>query len=346
MKRRINLIDALFDNEGHYVADVLKYKYLLIDYEIHYFINGFLDNKNKVLLEGFVVHEAMKVNSFFGEVRYLINIFRQVDKTAFNFIMSCKYAALFVSSVYYSFYSYFVLIHFFPTRNKMFHKSSLNYILNKCNGFVVLDEYVKNDVLRNLDRAHSYKVFVVHSRDIVHSTVSKKNSGKIKVSFIGSMNHYKDISSLLELISHNFYDNIEFGFYSKGIYPLLQKLNSFNRVVVRDEYFSDVEFNQYLRNSDYLYLSYTQDYGIRFSGMLFDALNNGCQLICNHNPSFNFYINKYNCGYVFRDQQELDSILRNLQRLEINNEIYDHYCYEVREKLFLNILDNFFNRLN
>lgn len=343
MKKRINFIDTLFNNEGHYVDDIINYKYLLKDYELHYFVNGDISQENKIRLEGFILHESSTNDkSTFGEIKYLMSIKKQINKNDFNFIMSCKYVSLFLFSVFNKFYNYYLLVHFFPTVKINLYKAILNYLLKNCNGFMVLDIFVKDNILNKFGILNNSKISVIHSRDIKNNQVTLNCNNKIKLSFIGSMNQYKDILLLTNLIKKNYYKNIEFGFYSKGILPYLKDTETLNILNIKDQYFSEQEFNQYLCESDFVFLSYTDDYGIRFSGMLCDALSNGCQLICNDNPSFKYYVEKYNCGYVFRDEDELHKILTNLQKLNINEEIYNDYSQQTREKLFLNIVENFY----
>lgn len=341
--KRLNFIDALFNNEGHYIDDIINYKYLLKDYEVHYFVNGEISQENKKQLEGFILHESSTNDkSIFGGIKYLVSIKNQLGANDLNFIMSCKYTSLFLFSVFNRFYNYYLLVHFFPTVRRNLYRAILNYLLKNCNGFMVLDNFVKDDILNKLGILNSSKIFVIHTRDIKKNQVSLNRSGKIKLSFIGSMSQYKDISLLINLIKKNHYQNIEFGFYSKGILPYLQNIETTNILDVQDRYFSRVEYNRLLCESDFVFLSYTKDYGVRFSGILCDALNSGCQLICNDNPSFKYFIKKYNCGYIFRDEDELHKILMNLRKLSINEKIYYDYSEETRKQLFLNIIENFY----
>jgi len=341
--KRLNFIDTLFNNEGHYIDDIINYKYLLKDYELHYFVNGDISQENKKKLEGFILHESSTIDkSIFGEIKYLVSIKKQLGANDLNFIMSCKYTSLFLFSVFTRFYNYYLLVHFFPTVNINLYKAILNYLLKNCNGFMVLDNFVKDDILNKLGILNNSKISVIHSRDIKKNKAPLNRNGKIKLSFIGLMSQYKDISLLINLIKKNYYQNIEFGFYSKGILPYLQNIETTNILDIQDRYFSRVEYNRLLCESDFIFLSYTKDYGVRFSGMLCDALNSGCQLICNDNPSFKYYIEKYNCGYIFRDEDELHKILTNLQKSNINEEIYNDYSQQKREKLFLDIVENFY----
>jgi len=341
--KRLNFIDTLFNNEGHYIDDIINYKYLLKDYELHYFVNGDISHENKKRLEGFNLHESSTNDkSTFGEIKYLVSIKKQLGANDFNFIMSCKYISLFLFSVFNRFYNYYLLVHFFPTVKVNLYKVILSDLLKNSNGFMVLDIFVKNDILNKFRISKNNKIFIIHSRDIKNNQVTLNCNNKIKLSFIGSMNQYKDILLLTNLIKKNYYKNIEFGFYSKGILPYLQNIETTNILNIQDQYFSEAEFNRFLCESDFIFLSYTINYGLRFSGMLCDALSNDCQLICNDNASFKYYIEKYNCGYMFRDEDELHKILTNLQKLSINEEIYDDYSEETREQLFLNIVENFY----
>lgn len=234
MKKRINFLDTLFNNEGHYVDDIINYKYLLKDYELHYFVNGDISQENKIRLEGFILHESSTNDkSTFGEIKYLMSIKKQINKNDFNFIMSCKYVSLFLFSVFNKFYNYYLLVHFFPTVKINLYKAILNYLLKNCNGFMVLDIFVKDNILNKFGILNNSKISVIHSRDIKNNQVTL-NCNKTIIYWL-----YEDILLLTNLIKKNYYKNIEFGFYSKGILPYLKDTETLN---IKDQYFSEQEF--------------------------------------------------------------------------------------------------------
>jgi glycosyltransferase involved in cell wall biosynthesis len=340
LKQRINFVDSLFSNEGHYIDDVVKYSFLSNNYELHYFINGNISFENRNKLSSFIIHESESNTSLLGLIKYMIRIQQDLLTDDFNFIMSIKYIPLFIYSFISRKSNYFVLIHFFPTIKKRLNTFLLNYLLKKTNGFLVLDTFVKNDL--EIYLGENEKIKTIHSRDIKLSSSIKSNDSLVKVSFIGAMNSHKDILTLIEIIEENKYPDIEFYFYSKGISRYFKNSNLKNKVTVKDEYFSNEDYKHYLKSSDFVYLAYKSDYGVRFSGILCDALSNGCQLLCNDNLSFEYYIDKYNVGYIFRNKEELNDILKNVRKLDLNEDIYDDYSREKREQMFTNIVKEFY----
>ena len=340
MKKRINFIEGLFSNEGHYIDEIEKYKYLETKYELVYFINGKVNELDKKRLKHLSIVEYDCGHSLVGSIKFFMKVFNDCKKEDFNFVMSCKYVSLFIASKMSFFYKYFLLVHFFPTVNVGLYKLIFNNLINNINGLFVFEEYVANEIQEKINS--NKKINILHARDIKYS-IREKIDEKFTVSFIGAMNIFKEVDSLLSLLNFNYYENIKFKFYSKNITNFISnKYFNQNDIEIIDAYLTSEDYNNYMKDSDFIFLSYKYAYGIRVPAMVFDSLSNGCQLICNDNPSFNYYIEKYNCGYVFRDEDELHKILTNLQKLNINEEIYDDYSQQTREKLFLNIVENFY----
>lgn len=343
MKKRINFIDALFNNEGHYIDDISKYSYLASDYELHYFINGKLNDLNKELVKDFTVHEYASEQTTFGLIKYFRTIKRFISEDDFNFIMSVKYIPLLLFSLISRFNSFFLLVHFFPTSNFFLNKLSLKYFLLNSNGFMVLDESVKLHVENIL--GYSGVVNVIRSRyidDINFACKNKNKNEKKVVTLLGAMNDFRDVSILFELLSENNYPNIEFRFFSKGISRYLNGLTIKNGIVVKDEYFTPEDYISYLRETDFVYLAYKPSYGIRFSGVAFDALSHSCSVICNNNLSFSF-LKKYNASRVFSNKNELNEIFINLDSSEPNfSAFYYDYSRDKKEAVFLKYVRDFF----
>ncbi|MDE1223750.1 hypothetical protein MCT03_05370 [Vibrio aestuarianus] len=339
MKKRINFVDVLFSNEGHYVCDIKKYSYLERKYELHYFINGELNDKNRLRLRSFTVHESPKKSSLLGQFRYLMSIRKLLSLDDFNFIMSTKYISLLVFSLLSNFYSYFLLVHFFPTTKILSNKAILWFLLNKSNGFMVLDRSVKENIERFIGKSKGIEV--IRSRDLEIPNHHDSCNSNLVVSFIGAINSYKDISQLLELLNEKHYPGLEFHLYSKGITEYVCGMSDLNNVVIKDEYFSPVDYSNYLKESDYIFLSYKPSYGVRFSGMVFDALNYGCPIICNDNPSFKF-LSKYNACRMFSNKADLDEILLTLEKAMVDEKIYVDFSKEEREIVFFNLLNRHF----
>lgn len=343
LKKKINFVDALFSNEGHYVCDIQKYNYLSEKYELHYFINGKLNKQNRAQLSNFIIHESLGNKSLLGQIKYLFNIKAMLTNKDFNFFMSIKYTSLFVFSLLTNFYAFFLLVHFFPTTRILFNKASLWFILKRSNGFMVLDKSVKDDVEGHIGKIGEIKV--IHSRDLILPKNDNKSDNKLVVSFIGAINAYKDVSLLIELLNEKHYPGLEFHLYSKGITEYTNGILAINNILIKDEYFSPRDYSVYLKESDYIFLSYKPNYGVRFSGMVFDGLNNGCQLICNDNLSFNF-VSQYNIGRLFSNKTELNQILLTLKNKKVEGKIYKHYSKEHRELIFNKIIERHFIEIN
>lgn len=341
MKKKINFIDALFNNEGHYIDDISKYSYLASDYELHYFINGKLNDSNKELVKDFTVHEYISEQTIFGLLKYFRVIKCFISEGDFNFIMSVKYIPLLLFSLITRFKSFFLLVHFFPTSNFFLNKLSLKYFLLNSNGFMVLDESVKLHIKNIL--GDSGVVNVIRSRyiDDIDFVCKNKNEKKI-VTLLGAMNDFRDVSILFELLSENNYPNIEFRFFSKGISRYLNGLTLKNSIVIKDEYFTPEDYISYLRETDFVYLAYKPSYGIRFSGVAFDALSCSCSVICNNNLSFSF-LKKYKASRVFYNKIELNDILLDLDSSAPDfSSFYYDFSRDKKEAVFLKYVRDFF----
>lgn len=343
--KKINFIESLYSEEGHYVDDIAKYEFLKDTYELHYHVNGRISGKNKKLLKNFIIHEYdCNGNGIIDQIIFLKKVTKKISNDEFNFIMSIKYISLFLYLSFFTSFKFYLLIHFFPTIRQGLYRSILKNIWKKSNALFVLDEPVKINLEKKLDI--SKKIYVIHSRDVYKDHYKKvKNKNKLSLLVIGAMNQYKEVDDLLSLLCKNSYENIDFKFYAKGINRYLEKydvdnLKKLNSLDIKDRYFDRDEYEKFLEESDFVYIAYTKDYGIRFSGILFDALNKGCQIVCNNNELFKSYVDKYYAGYIYNTKQELHIILTNLKTLEINRTIYSDYSKKERERLFIKYLEN------
>lgn len=343
---KINFIEGLFSNEGHYIDDIIKYEFLKDSYELHYYINGKMNKNNKEILKNanIIVHEYDYGKNFIGQILFLDKISTNISNKDFNFVMSIKYIPFYIYINFINSFDYYLLVHFFPTVKQKIYKYVLKKLWEKSKALLVLDKPVKIELSKKIDTFE--KIYVIHSRDIEKKIVQKNNEmqkNKLSVIVIGAINEYKEMDDLLELISEKQYSNIELRFCAKGIRSLLEcydnNILKKNLSVVKDKYLDIDEYKKCLEEADFVYIAYKKSYGIRFSGILFDAINNGCQIICNSYDAFRYYINKYNIGYEFSNKSELDEILSNLKKLTINDDIYIDYSSKRRKELFLDIIN-------
>jgi len=342
LKQRVNLIEGLFSNEGHFVKDIKNYDYLHKEYDVHYYINGSLNEVNKNELKDFTVHEYKDSKKLLGKIFFHLFVFKSVNKKDYNLIMSAKYIPLLISSLFSRFWSYYLLVHFFPVSSFYINKLVLSTLYYFTNGFFVLSDSVKNDVSSKIIGCRTGSIRVIHSRDIEAKTKNDKKE-KFVFSFIGAMNEFKDVSLLLNLIKEVKYSNVQFRFYSKGIKPYLKSIGSENEVIIKDEYFTPDEYDKFMSESDFVFVSYTQCYGVRFSGIVFDALNAGAQVVCNSNRSFDGFVN-YNAISEFSNEHELDRILKNLKINGIDKSLLDQFSSINRKRIFTQTLESHKNR--
>jgi glycosyltransferase involved in cell wall biosynthesis len=253
-------------------------------------------------------------------------------KDSNGIVASTSYFLLFCYTLLTRNYSYKLLIHFIPRNMPRLYKIILRFFVTKVDQIIVLSDAVKEDVIEFCSvSALSDKICLIHTREVVKRDKLLTNT-KIVVSIVGVVNSAKNYLPLLDALSVALYKNIEFKFYCEGIKNyLLEKefTNSLNNnIVIMDKYADSHEYNTNIAQSDYVFISYSQNYGVRFSGIMFDAIKNGAAVIVNNNKSFISMIMKYTCGFIFQEEEDLVVLLKGIDNGSITFPIFDPSLYE------------------
>ena len=343
MKYKINFIDALFNSEGHFINDINNFSFLADKYNLYYFINGSISNSSKNISKKFTLYQYNKGHSIIKQIVFLFYSFFKINSIDFNYILSTNYISLSVISLFFR-KNIYVLIHFIPTRNLFLYKLILKLLLYRSIGFIFLNEYVMLDFQKKIF-LNKNKQFVINSRDLNFNSFKLSNNKIKTVLFIGAFNEFKSVDVLIELINTYYYPNVRFIFASKGIEKLIPNLITKNTVIVKDDYLSEKDYNDFMDIADFVFISYIKDYGVRFSGTFIDAVKHSCNTICNDLEIFKYFTSKYNTGYIFNNENDLHSILLDLKNFDVNPEIYNDFSSKKRESDLLSITKNYFDNL-
>lgn len=337
MKKSFNIIEGFYSDFGHYIDGMIKNADVSNDYQITYYVNGLVNERNKKRLRNVEIVEFDCGHSVLGQLKFLFRVIQCADKDGFNFIASIHYISLAIFIIISGFKNLYLLIHYFPTVHKIIYRIVFKVFLKKINSFVVFSESVKQDVLENIGYSH---IAILNALDIEECNV-KRSEAFLTVSFIGAMNETKDVESLINVLVNNEFKHIKFRLLSKGIASWCEGKTFANDVEIIDDYFDHEIYTHYLKDSDFIFLSYKNNYGVRCSGMVFDALNNGCGLICNENKSFEF-LKGYNVSYFFDSEDTLKKVLINLTRLEVPSSLKVQYSKMARIKKLNELLLSYF----
>jgi len=112
-----------------------------------------------------------------------------------------------------------------------------------------------------------------------------------------------------------------------------------SNIDLRLEYVSDDDYIHYLNNSRYAILNYTDEYSVRSSGVVFDALFNGVPVVGRRCKALKF-IEDLGLGLLFDDLSEVEP-------KEILRECYYSDClkaikeYKQRQRLYIDKLQKF-----
>ena len=340
-KQKINIIEMLYDDVGHFHYDAVKYEILCSKYNVEYHINGLMSKENSEAFSEMSVHSYEKVFGFVSCILQFRKIFKNFSKEDKNLVTSTRYIILFLYSIIFRQFNYALLVHFVPLVNTRMNHFILKYLSKRIKGFVVLDYYVQ-DNLRDFLNISMNQIFVIQSRSLFDNTVIKKEK-KINISFIGALNESKKLDDLAFVLQNNYFKNLVFNFFSKGInnyFEQFQDKSFLEKINVVDKYFNQEEYIELYKKSHYVIIPYVKEYGIRSSAIVYDSFLNGCKIIASDLPQFKYYVDKYNAGFYYSDINDLLKILEEINEdhcfSPIDEKIYSDYSEESRKnKLFL-----------
>lgn len=293
--------------------------------------------------------EYYKDNIFNHKGFSRIAIFKPILKLSDPIIIaSASYIYLLLASIIYHNFNYKLIVHFVPKTSDFIYKLVFKILCNKVNSLIFLSPAVRNDMNSLIDISkYEEKCDIIHIKNINRQT--KKCNKEMVISVIGPVNEAKDYKKILDAINYGFYENIVFNFKCYGINEFLKNVNFINRKnnnITFDDRFLDIEeYDLAFKESDYVIISYAENYGVRYSAILFDALKNGTPVIVNNNEGLRYYIEKYNCGFIFDDCNGLHNILDILNKKEKEKLVFADTLFEdfseennkkLVEKAFLN----------
>lgn len=304
--------DLMYEKEGHFDQDFEKF-------------NGWCN--------GALTHIKMESENLKKDINNAIECLKLVGHKV---IGSAHYIPLFIASRFCHNWDYSLIIHFFPENRPYLYKHIIKTFIKKCNRIIVFDKAVKAYLIKKTGTKYIDKIYIMHTREVTKNATlpSHNENQKIQVLMIGSLNCSKIIKPLLEAIKNNKYENIEFKFVCHGINKRLiddnfdlEKDSEKNSVTFEDRFPDLDEYKMLLHNSDYLYLAYTKEYGIRTSGVLLDSLSQGTPVIVNDNATLLGFIENYNCGFSYSTTQELFKVLSDINNGTIVRPMFSDNLY-------------------
>lgn len=270
-------------------------------------------NEKKIIKNIFVISQVLKRNE---------------NKT----IGTVSFLCLFLASFFTKKWNYNLVIHFFPSVHFKLYKFLFSIFIRKCKNIIVFADCVRQDLLQKTGLNSSSKIIEIHPREIQQK--EKILNNKVTVLCIGNLNSMKLVEPLFSVIQKKKFTNINFKFICNGIQKRLENVNfkniCQNKIEIQDRFPSLDEYSSELYEASYVFFDYSKMYGVRFSGVLLDALSQGTPVICCNNVSFTSVVKKYNCGFVFNTEVELAMILEQIDAgkavfPKISQELIDSY---------------------
>lgn len=305
--------DLVYSREGHMDQDFEK-------------LNNWCDNK--------LEHIIGKETSFLGYIKEAYKTLKLQGNVTFA---SVHYIPLYIASLFANNWNYSLVIHFFPSIHEKIYKYIIGKFIKKCKTIIVLDESVRDYLIKKTSVNLPEKFKILHTRDVIKLDKTNKEKEKKIILVIGSLNQMKDLRPLLNVINNYEFSNLYFKFVCHGIDNYLEinhfeKVCKSNTVLFEDRFPSLEEYKQLIYDADYVYIAYSKNYGVRYSGILFDSLAQGTLIISNSNPSLTRALNSYKCGYIFSNEYELADILLSINNCEntkliISDDLYKDWSF-------------------
>jgi glycosyltransferase involved in cell wall biosynthesis len=334
---RVYFIDMRFNVNGHYLDDIRQLKFLSERFNLEYIADVPKESVCDVP-SYFTLKEYL-----FNNIYYKVFILLLLDRSSRKMFLSCSFIPLLIISMCTFNFNFNFRIHSFPTKYKAAYKVVIN-LLSKISNRTIFLDYPVEEYFIGKKIVNRNKSKVVFRRDLprVFDFTKRKLGEPLKILFIGALNTEKDLEPILDGLIVKKLDSVRFGFYSKGISYYQQKILSFKQVyedtVVVDRFLDRVEYDRIISEYDILILPYVRSYGVRFSGVLNDALRNGKRVLAVDLPQFKYY-SGYGVCATYKGACDVVSAIEGLLLLseEVNPKIYSDYSKEMMISQFNDI---------
>ena len=292
---RVLLVDLLYKNSGSFDAD----------------ISCILTANQNRKLEYFK-KESSNIHAIYLLLKKLI--YFKYEKVIF---LSANFKHLFIFLPFTLFKKFSLIYHFLPVKNKRFHLFLLRFFGNFYSFGVytsgvsrLIESHIRNDIAVLPSRFVNY-LFVKNM------LINKLNSKYYSVFIPGIRTGVRNdisINPLVKILKKNLTGKIDkiyvqkSGFkptrHSKGIISVAQDIDS-------------VLYNSYYKKSLIVVVNFHKDYELRASGVIIDAIRNGCiVLTTNHEINYEYgFPNTLVC-----DQKNLSKLIT---KIKSNSNLFD-----------------------
>lgn len=330
MSKEIHLIDMRYSPYGHYLDDLKHFTFLSDEYSLSYYANGVIDDTDSRLLN-YKVYGGKSTLFFLLKVYWIFLTKRKQNIV----VLSASYIPLLFITLFSLNFNSSFRIHNFPKRWVQLYKFVIRKLISFSKHAVVLDFPVR-DYLSDLLNIEAKRFKVVVGRPVNGNCSFPRGDKESKsVYYIGAVNQEKDISFLLKTLSVKTFPNLKFGLYGKNmsLYKSeVVKAQALNHITCDDKFFSDTEIEELYNKADYIIMPYKFDYGMRFSAILSDSVNNARNAILPKLPQFQFYNQKYGLGLLYSNSGELvdifDRINNTVEYISFNLDVYNDYSLQ------------------
>lgn len=330
MDKKIYYCDFLHNKEGHFDNDFKV-------------INGY---------EPRLKHIKESMKQYRNPIKKILLLKKYLYKSKnINIIGTVSLLYLFAYSILYKSFDYRLIIHFIPAKRVLLYRVILSILINKCTLTAVYDDSVRVDVLRRCYIKDQKKIMVLHSRIICPMIKKERGNGNLKILMIGGPNiGIKDMDAVISALNKRNYDRLDFIFRCKDITTIdFVNINN-NNIKMYDGYVEQTLYESEMQSADFILLPYKKKYGVRCSAILLESLSAGVPVITSSLLCFKMTINKYKCGIIYSNSDELANIFLKIQdrtlSIEISENLYSDYSYENNKRLFLDFVNSAFSNVS
>lgn len=213
-------------------------------------------------------------------------------------------------------------------KNIFFHKF-FKYVLNKVNYII----YVNEEQIKEIERIDKLVFLPNYPQKEAYMPITKTQSKKIRVNYIGSLRDYNSLKSLAETSMQN--ENLEIGLYGTGIcYEQLREEYKDSSVKIYGKYDGINESGEIYRNTDILYCSYNpnvENWRNAYPVKLYEAIITLTPIIVTENTVVGDFVNKNKVGAVV-EYNNIDSIKKAILQVKNNYQTYVNNLRKISDK--------------
>jgi hypothetical protein len=330
MMRDFNLIavDALFEEGGHFLYDIFELSECIAE-PIKYIVpKGRTSERARfALLEKGVVLIELEESCFYEKA---LRFCKEQEENAISIFLSSSTFQLLKHSLFSKIFCFFLVVHFLPKRKWLLHTFMLIVLGWLSRGILTYERGVTKELKKNYIPGLRGELVSRIIRD--KKEYSKIPNRKARVSVVGGvLGKSRSVGALLECLSNEFYNNIEFRIFVRGASNI--KIDTQNQLELSDRFLTQDEYFEIYNCSDFVYTEFPPNYGTRCSGQFLDAVSSAtCPISLVSETPVNYKV-RFGVGVMFESATELSRILRSIDEKkfkfpEIKKDFFDWHSKE------------------